>query len=188
MEVVETNDRSVGFVGTERLKQSEQVVDRFVLKFQNAEIKFGGGKIADDIFKLNRPGTATDVGGSQVGGRNAVEKFASEGFGEEFKLAHFIGTENAGLALSRKLFEELPGEGGFAGSRSRADNVKPRTEKLKSVEVIKTRATVGIIFQLVDFGLKMIGEEVAEGKFFGRKDGAADLVEGYLSLCDDVCW
>ena len=30
---VETNDRSVGFVGTKRLEKSKQLVDRFVLKF-----------------------------------------------------------------------------------------------------------------------------------------------------------
>ena len=40
MEVVETNDGSVGFVGTKRLEKSKQLVDRFVLKFQNAEVEF----------------------------------------------------------------------------------------------------------------------------------------------------
>ena len=64
LEVVETNDGSVGFVGTERLEQREQVVNRFVLKFQNAEIEFGGGEIVNDVFKLNRPRAASNVGSS----------------------------------------------------------------------------------------------------------------------------
>ena len=186
MEVVETNDGSFSFVGTERFEQSEQVVDRFVLKFQNAEIKFGGGEIVEDVFKLNRPGSTTNVSGSQFGGRNAAEKFTSKGLGEKFKLAHLVGTENARLSLASKLFEKLPTEGSFTGSGRCADDVKTGTEKLKSVEVIKTGATIGIIFQLVDFGLKMIGEEVAEGKFFGRNGRATDLVERQLSFGNDV--
>ena len=186
MEVVKADDGSMGLVGTERLEQSKQVVDRFVLQFQDAEIEFGGGKIVDDVFKLNRPGSATDVGGGQFGGRNAAEKFTSKGLSEEFKLAHLVGTENAGLALSCKLFEQLPAEGRFAGSGSRTDDVKPWIEKLKSVEVIEARTAIGIIFQLVDFSLKMICEEVSEGKFLGRDDGAADLVESQLGFGDDV--
>ena len=186
MEVVKADDGSMGLVGTERHEQSKQFVDRFVLQFQDAEIEFGGGKIVDDVFKLNRPGTATDVGGGQFGGRHAAEKFASGGLGEELKPAHLVGTKNARLALARELFEKLPAEGGLAGSGSRADDVEPRIEKLKSVEVIKAGATVGIIFQLVDFSLKMICEEVSEGKFLGRDDGAADLVESQLGFGDDV--
>ena len=135
MKVVETDDRSFGLVGTERLEQSEQVVDRFVLKFQNAEVELGSDKVSASSVKLNRPRATADIGGSQLGGRNAAEKFTSKGFGEEFKLAHLVRTENAGLSLSRKLFEKLPAEGGLAGSRSRADDIEPRTEKLKFIEV-----------------------------------------------------
>ena len=40
MKVVETDDRRIGFIGTERLEKSEKVVDRLVLKFQNAEVEF----------------------------------------------------------------------------------------------------------------------------------------------------
>ena len=80
----------------------------------------------------------------------------------------------------------MPAEGSFAGSGRRADDVEPRTEKLKSVEIVKTGATLGIIFHLIDFGLKMIGEEVGEGKFFGRNGRAADLVESQLGFGDDV--
>ena len=186
LEVVETNDGSFGLVGTERLEQSEQVVDRFVLKFQDAELELVVGKIVDDVFKLNRPSTAANVGGGQFGGRNTAEKFAGDGLGKKFELAHLVRTENTRLSLPRELFEQLPAEGRFAGSGSRTDDVKPWIEKLKSVEVIEARTAIGIIFQLVDFGLKMIGEEVAEGKFLGRDEGAADLVESQLGFGDDV--
>ena len=186
MEVVKADDGSMGLVGTERLEQSKQVVDRFVLQFQDAEIEFGGGKIVDDVFKLNRPGTATDVGGGQFGGRNAAEKFTSGGLGEELKLAHLVGTENARFAPASELLKQLPAESGLAGSGRRADDVEPRAEKLKAVKVIEARAAIGIIFQLVDFSLKMICEEVSEGKFLGRDDGAADLVESQLGFGDDV--
>ena len=40
MKIIETNDGSFGFVGTEGLEKSEKVVDRLVLKFQNAEVEF----------------------------------------------------------------------------------------------------------------------------------------------------
>ena len=166
MEVVETDDRSMGLVGTERLEQSEKVVDRFVLKFQNAEVELGSDKVSASSVKLNRPRATADIGGSQLGGRNAAEKFTSKGLSEEFKLAHLVGTENAGLALARELFEELPAEGGFAGSGSRADDVKPWTEKLELVKVVEAGATVGVILHLLNFGIKLVGEEVAEGKFF----------------------
>jgi len=135
LKIVETNDGSFSFVGTKRLEQSEQVVDRFVLKFQNAEVELGSDKVSASSVKLNRPRATADVGGSQLGGRNAAEKFTSKGLGEKFKLAHLVGTENAGRALPRELFEQLPAEGGFAGSRSRADDIEPRTEKLELVEV-----------------------------------------------------
>ena len=105
MEVVETDDRSMGLVGTERLEQSEKVVDRFVLKFQNAEVELGSDKVSASSVKLNRPRATSDVGGGQLGRRNAAEKFTSEGLGEKFKLAHLVGTENAGLTLPRELFE-----------------------------------------------------------------------------------
>ena len=186
LEVVETNDGSFGLVGTERLEQSKQVVDRFVLQFQDAELELVVGKIVDDVFKLNRPSTAANVGGGQFGGRNTAEKFAGDGLGKKFELAHLVRTENTRLSLPRELFEQLPAEGRFAGSRSRADDVKTGTEKLKPVEIVEAGATVGIIFQLVDFGLKLIGEEVGEGKFFGRNGRATDLVEGQLSFGDDV--
>ena len=80
----------------------------------------------------------------------------------------------------------MPTKGRFAGSGRRADDIEPRTEKLKAVEIFKTGTTVGIIFHFVDFRLKMIGEEISEGKFFGRDDGAADLLERQLSFGNNV--
>ena len=90
---------------------------------------------------MNRPGTTTDISGSQIGIGNTVEKFASKGLGEEFELAHFVGTVNAGLALSRELLKQLPAKSCLAGSRRRADDVKTGTEKLKLVEIIEAGET-----------------------------------------------
>ena len=186
LKVVETNYRSIGFVGAERFKQSDKVVDRLVLKFQNAEVEFGRGEFGTSSGKLNRPSPTADIGGSQIGGRNTVEKFTGERFGEEFKLTHLVGTENAGLVASRKLFEQLPAEGSFSRRRSCADDVKSRIEKLKLVEIIEAGEPIRVVLHLFNFGIKMVGEEVSEGKFFGRNDGAVDLVESQLSFGDDV--
>ena len=186
MEVVEADDGSMSFVGAKRFEQSEQVVDRFVLKFQNAEFELGSDKVSASSVELNRPGTTPNVSGSQFGRRNAEEKFTSKGLGEKFKLAHFVGTENARLSLASKLFEKLPTEGSFTGSGRCADDVKTGTEKLELVEIDEARATVGVVFHLFNFGIKLVGEEVAEGKFLRGNGRAADLVEGQLSFSDDV--
>ena len=126
---------------------------------------------------MDRPSSTADIGGGQFGVGHAAEKFASKRLGEKFKLTHFVGTENAGLAAFGKLFEELPAEGGFSRSRSRADDVKTGIEKLKAVEIVEAGKPFGIVLHLFNFGIKIVGEEVSEGKFFGRNGGAADLVE-----------
>ena len=62
LKVVEANDGSFFSVGTKRLEQGKQFVDRFILKFKDAEIEIVCGEVFDDVFKLNRPGTASNVG------------------------------------------------------------------------------------------------------------------------------
>ena len=54
------------------------------------------------------------------------------------------------------------------------------------VTVVKAGAAVGVIFHFVDFVLEVIGEEIAERKFFGRNGRATDLIERNLSFGDDV--
>ena len=129
------------------------------MEFENAEIEFGIRKVVDDIGKLNRVSSATDVSGS-------FKKFASERFREEFKLAHLVRTEDARFAAPCKLFEQLPTESSFPSGGSRADYIKPRTEELKLVEIIETGKAVGVSFHFFDGGIEIVGKEIREGSFF----------------------
>ena len=186
MEVVEANDRCPFLVGAEGLEQGKQIVDRFVLQFQNAKVKGLGGKVFDDVIHFSRPGTAPNAGGSQIGVRCSFEGFAGDRFGEKFEAAHFVGAVDTSFAASRHLFEQLPTKGSFAGSGRRPDYVKPRTEELLLVEVEEAGTTVGIGFHVRYFSVEVIGEEVGEGGFLGRNSRAADLVENSLRVGDNV--
>ena len=59
---------------------------------------------------------------------------------KKVRACSFRTNRNAGLALPHELFEELPAEGSFSRSGSRVDDVEPRTEKLKLVEIIEAGA------------------------------------------------
>ena len=64
MKIIETNDGSFGFVVAKGFEKRKQLVDRFVLKFENAEIEFGVRKIVNDIVELNGVSPAPNVSGS----------------------------------------------------------------------------------------------------------------------------
>ena len=136
------------------------------MKFQNAQVELGSDEISASGVELNRPGTTPNVSGSQFGRRNAEEKFTSKGLGEKFKLAHFVGTENARLSLASKLFEKLPTEGSFTGGGSCADDIKTRAEELSGVEIVKAGKTFGVSFHFFDSGIEIVGKKIGEGSFF----------------------
>ena len=148
--------------------------------------QFGISKVLDKRIKISRPSPAANVSGSDSSGRNALEKFASEGFGKEFKLAHLVGAENASFALAGELLKKLPAESSFAGSGSGSDDVETGAEELMLVEVPEAGAAVSVIFQVVNFGFKIKSEEIRERGFRGRSKVAGDLVEASLSFGNDV--
>ena len=182
LEVVEADDRRMSSVGTKRPENLKQVVDSLVFKFQNAQIDRVGRKVVYDVLKLNRPRATPDVRGGQVGLGNAFKKFARDGFGKQFKLTHFVGAVDASLAFARELFEQLPAKSRFAGGGSRADDVKPRMESLKFVEIFKAGFAVDVIFDFVYLFLKNVGEEIVEGSFFFKRGFAAEFIESLMSL------
>ena len=75
-----------------------------------------------------------------------LEKLTSGGFTEKFKIAHFIGAENAGFAIFGELFKKLPAKSSFASSRSCADDVKPRRKNLMLVDIVKASFAIGEFF------------------------------------------
>ena len=93
------------------------------------------------------------------------ENFTGKGFRKEFELAHLVGAVDASFTLAGELFEELPAESSFAGSGSGTDDIKPRTKELMLVEVPEAGAAVSVVFQAVNFGLKITGEEIREKSF-----------------------
>ena len=64
LKIIETNDGSFGFVVAKGFEKRKQLVDRFVLKFENAEIEFGVRKIVNDIVELNGVSPAPNIGSS----------------------------------------------------------------------------------------------------------------------------
>ena len=111
------------------------------------KVEIGSGEFGDEAVHLDRVSPAPNVSGRDVGFGYALEKVTSEGFGKEFKTAHFVGTVDTGFAAQCKLFEQLPAESGFASGGSCA------------YDVVEAGFALRVSFQVVDVGFEVIGEE-----------------------------
>ena len=64
LKIVETDYGSFSFVVAEGFEKSKELIDRFVLEFENTEIKFGFSEVVNDIVELYRVSPAANVSGS----------------------------------------------------------------------------------------------------------------------------
>ena len=158
MEIVKADDRSVLLVETKRFKANKKLIDRFVLQFQNLQIGLRVSDFANDVIELSRPRATPNVSSSKSGLLIAQEKPPSGSFSKKFNIAHLIRTVNAVFAVFGELFEQLPAESSFTGGRSCAYYVKPWTEKLLVVKIVKAGESISIVFQRVDVSFEVVSE------------------------------
>ena len=169
LKIIKADDRSLLLVEAKRLEANKKFIDRFVLQFQNLQISLRVSDFANNAIKLSRPRAAPNISGSKRGLLIFKEKSPSGSFGKKFDVAHFVGTVNAVFSVFGDLFKKLPTEGSFASGRSRANDVKTRTEKLLLINIFKSGKAIGIIFKRVNVGFKVVGEIVRNVRRFGRK-------------------
>ena len=168
LKIIKADDRSFLLVKAKRLEANKQFINVFVLQFQDLQIGLRVSDFAYNVVKLRRPRAAPNISGSKSSLFIFKKKATSGSFSEKLKSTHFVRTVNAGFAVFGKLFEQLPAKGSFAGGGSCADDVKSGTEILLGINIFEAREPIGVVFEMVYIGFKLMSEIIRNVQRFGR--------------------